>query len=71
MQKLIQPPAYLDHGLYICVQTEMFSAKLLSKNAGETSIVLWITAREQRIPTSCDPNQNRAVLLADFFIVSK
>jgi hypothetical protein len=71
MQKLIQPPACLDHGLQTCVQTEMFSAKPFSKNAGETSIVLLITAREQRVPTSCDPNQNRAALLADFFIFSK
>jgi hypothetical protein len=30
------------------------------KNAGETSIVLWFTARESKILTSRNPNQNRA-----------
>jgi hypothetical protein len=35
------------------------SAEPCSKNAGETSIVLWIT---EIIPTSCNPNQNRITL---------
>jgi hypothetical protein len=35
----------------------MFSAEPCSKIAGETSIVLWITAREKRIPTSRNPNR--------------
>ncbi len=39
-----------------------FSAKPCSKNARKVSIVLWITAREWRIPTSRNPNQNRAAL---------
>jgi hypothetical protein len=38
------------------------SAEPCSKNVGETSIVLWIMAREQRIPTSHNPNQTRAAL---------
>jgi hypothetical protein len=38
----------------------IFSAKPCFKNVGETSIVLWITARESKILTSCNPNQNRA-----------
>jgi hypothetical protein len=46
----------LDHRL-LCSNRDLFS-----KNAGETSIVLWITAREERIPTSRNPNQNRAAL---------
>ncbi len=43
-----------------CAQTAIFYAKPCSKNAGETSIVLWITACEQRIHTSRNPNQNWA-----------
>ncbi len=39
MQKWIQSPACLDHGLH-------FSAKPCSKNMGDTSIVLWITAHK-------------------------
>jgi hypothetical protein len=39
-----------------------FSADPCSKNAGETSSVFWITAREKRIPTSLNPNENRAAL---------
>jgi hypothetical protein len=49
----------LDHGLHVL---KRFSAELCSKNAGETSVVLWITAREKRIPTSRNTNQNRAAL---------
>jgi hypothetical protein len=52
--------SYLFVSRFACAQTAFFSAKPCSKNAGETSIVLWITAREERIPTSRNPNQNRA-----------
>jgi hypothetical protein len=45
-----------------CSQTAILSAEPCSKNAGETSNVLWITACELRIPTSSNPNQNRAAL---------
>jgi hypothetical protein len=45
---------------FACAQTVIFSAKPCLKNAEETSIVLWITARELRISTSRNPNQNRA-----------
>ncbi len=42
MQKWIQPPACLDHSLHVLKLRS--SAKPFSKNAGETSIVLRITA---------------------------
>jgi hypothetical protein len=45
----------------MCSNCDVFRRTVL-KNAGETSIVLWITAREQRISASCQPNQNRAAL---------
>jgi hypothetical protein len=35
---------------------------VLQKCGRETLVVLWITSCEQRIPTSCNPNQNRAAL---------
>jgi hypothetical protein len=58
----INPTSFLFGSRSACAQTAIFSTEPCSKNAGETSIVLWITAREQRIPTSCNPNQNRAAL---------
>jgi hypothetical protein len=62
----MNPTTYLFGSRFACAQTAIFSAEPCSKNAGETSIVLWITAREQRISTYRNPNQNRAALLADF-----
>ncbi len=47
---------------FACAQTEIFSVEPYSKNAGETSIVPWITVREKRIPTFRNPKQNRAAL---------
>jgi hypothetical protein len=48
--------------LHASAQTAILSTEPCSKNAGETSIVIWITAREQRISTSYNLNQNRAAL---------
>jgi hypothetical protein len=45
----------------MCSNRDLFRGAVL-QNAGETSIVLWITARELRIPTSHNPNQNRSAL---------
>jgi hypothetical protein len=53
----MNPTSYLFGSRLACAQTAIFSAKPHSKNAGETSIVFWITAHEKRIPTSCNPNQ--------------
>jgi hypothetical protein len=44
------------------VSTFFGLGQIFAKNAGETSIVLCIMAREQRIPTSRNPTQNKAVL---------
>jgi hypothetical protein len=41
---------------------QSFSAEPCSKNAEKSTIVLWITAREQNIPTSHNPNQNMTAL---------
>jgi hypothetical protein len=43
---------------FACTQT----AEPSSKNDGERSIVLLITPREKRNPTSSNPNQNKAAL---------
>jgi hypothetical protein len=40
------PTSCLFGSRFACAQTAIFSAELCSKNAGETSIVLWIMARE-------------------------
>ncbi len=51
-------PTCWDHGLY-----GHFCTEPCTKNAGESLIFLWITAREQKVcikPTTCNPNQNRA-----------
>jgi hypothetical protein len=45
MQKLIQPPACLDPGLHV-LKLQSFPPNRAPQNAGETSIVLWIMARE-------------------------
>jgi hypothetical protein len=42
----MNPTSCLFGSRFACAQTAIFSAKLCSKNAGETSIVLWIMARE-------------------------
>jgi hypothetical protein len=42
---------------FVCAQSAIFSAEPCSKNAGETTIVLWITAPEGRIPTYRNSNQ--------------
>ncbi len=42
----MNPTSYLFGSRFACAQTAIFSAELWSKNAGETSIVLWITACE-------------------------
>ncbi len=50
---------------FVWAQTVIFSAEPYSKNARKSTIVLWITSREQnmwRIPTSRNPNQNSAAL---------
>jgi hypothetical protein len=47
----MNPTSYLFGSRFACAQTVIFSTELCSKNAGETSIVLWITTREKRIPT--------------------
>jgi len=44
----------------MCSHRDLVRRTVLKK-AGETSIVLWISARESRIPTSRSPNQNRIV----------
>jgi hypothetical protein len=38
----MNPTTHLFGSLFACAQTAIFSAKPCSKNAGETSIVLWI-----------------------------
>ncbi len=48
---------------FACAQTAIFSAKPCCRNEGETSIVLLITTCEQRIPPSCNPNQNNRAAL--------
>ncbi len=58
----MNPTSCLFGSQFASAQTATFSAKRCSKNAGETSIVLWIMAGEKRIPTSRNPNQNRAAL---------
>jgi hypothetical protein len=58
----MNPISCLFGSRFACAQTAIFSAEPSSKNAGETPVVLWITAREYRIPTSRNPNQNRAAL---------
>jgi hypothetical protein len=58
----MNPTSFLFGSWFACAQTTIFSPKPCSKNAGETSIILWITALEKRIPTSRNPNQNRAAL---------
>ncbi len=58
----MNPTSCLFGSWIACAQTVILSAKPCSKNAGETSIVLRTTAHEWRIPTSCNPNQNRAAL---------
>jgi hypothetical protein len=56
MQKLIQPPTCLDHGLH-ALKPQSFPPIRALKNTGETSIVLWITARDSR-----NQNQKKAAL---------
>jgi hypothetical protein len=56
----MNPTPCLFGSRFACVQTANFSAEQCFKNAEETSIVLWITAGEKRIPISRNPNQNRA-----------
>jgi hypothetical protein len=58
----MNPTSCLFGSRFACSQTTIFSSEPCSKNAGETSIVLWIMARESRIPTSGNPNQIRAAL---------
>jgi hypothetical protein len=58
----MNPTFCLFGSQFACAQTAIFSAEPCSITAGEKSVVLWITAREQRTPISCDPNQNRAEL---------
>ncbi len=58
----MNPISCLFGSWFACAQTAIFSAEPCSENAGETSVVLWITAYESRIPTSRNPNQNRAAL---------
>ncbi len=41
----MNPTSYLFWSRFACVQTTIFFAEPCYKNAGETSIVLWITAR--------------------------
>jgi hypothetical protein len=56
----MNPTSCLFGSRLACAQFAIFSAEPCSKNARETSIVLWITAREYIIPTFRNPNQNRA-----------
>ncbi len=42
----MNPTSYLFGSRFACAQTAIFFAEPCSKNAGEKSIVLWITARE-------------------------
>jgi hypothetical protein len=58
----MNPTTYLFGSWFACAQTKIFFAEQCSKNAGETSIVLWNTEHEKRIPTSCNPNQNITAL---------
>jgi hypothetical protein len=48
----INPTSCLFVSRFACAQTAIFFAEPCSKNAGETSIVLWIMAREKIVPTS-------------------
>jgi hypothetical protein len=58
----MNPTSFLFGSQFSCAQTAIFFATACSKNAGEASIVLWITPYEKRIPTFRNPNQNRAAL---------
>jgi hypothetical protein len=42
----MNPTSCLFGSQFACAQTPIFSLEPCSKNAGETLIVLWITARE-------------------------
>jgi hypothetical protein len=42
----MNPTSCLFGSWFACAQTAIFSAEPCSKNGGEASIVLWITARE-------------------------
>jgi hypothetical protein len=42
----MNPTSNLFESQFACAKTGIFSAEPYSKNAGETSIVFWITARE-------------------------
>jgi hypothetical protein len=44
----MNPTSYLFGSPFSCAQTAIFSAEQCPKNAGETSIVIWITAREKK-----------------------
>ncbi len=58
----MNPTSYLFGSRFACAQTAIFSAEPCSKNSGETSIVLWITACDYRIPTCRNPKQIRTAL---------
>jgi hypothetical protein len=42
----MNPTSCLFGSRFVCAQSAIFSGEPCSKNAGEMSIVLWITARE-------------------------
>jgi hypothetical protein len=44
----MNPTSCLFGSWFACAQTAIFSAEPCSKNAGETSVVLWITACKKR-----------------------
>jgi hypothetical protein len=58
----MNPTFCLFGSRFACAPNTIFSAEPCSKSAGETSVVLWVTAREERNPTSRNLNQNRAAL---------
>jgi hypothetical protein len=47
---------------FACAQHAIFFTEQCSKNAEEISIVLWIAARKQRIPSFRNTNHKRAAL---------
>jgi hypothetical protein len=58
----MNPTSCLFGSQFACAQTAIFSAKLCSKNAGETSIVLWITLVSKKIPTPAVQTKIHSVL---------
>ncbi len=61
-KKASNPPDCSVRGLHVLKPQSFLPNRACSKNAGEISIVLWISARKWRIPSFRNRNQNRATL---------